>query len=74
MVRMRKMQSYSIITESNNTPKYKKKELSLSDVIKNKVKILQNDFKIEWITDAFFNGCTNEIQVEQRAKTAIFSR
>ena len=74
MVRMRKMQSYSIITESNNKPKYKKEEVSLAKAIKYKVKMLRKDFKIEWITDAFFNGCANEIQVEQRARTAIFSR
>lgn len=74
MVRMRTCNGSSIITANSNGNTYKPKEINLVDEIKAKVKMLRKDFKITWITETFFDGCKTDIQVEQRARTAILGR
>ena len=44
---------------------------SLSEYIAEKVNLL-HEFCYHHITEAFFDGCKNEIQVDQRARTVLF--
>lgn len=48
-------------------------EISLPQYIKKKVKLL-HEFGFRKITKEFFNGCKNEIQVDQRAHVLLQGR
>lgn len=55
---------------------YKRKEeetenVPLSQYITEKVKLLHELYYM-WVTEEYFDGCTSEIQVDNRAHTIIF--
>ena len=53
---------------------YKRKEVSLPEYIAEKVKMLRNHFKIKSVTEASFDGCGNEVAVDNRARRLIMER
>ena len=62
----------SIMTAQNGKQyTYPKEEsVSLPTYIAEKVKLM-HVFGYRWVTEKFFNGCKNEIQVDQRAHTVL---
>lgn len=62
--------SATIITAEVGVKKYEEKPVPLPTYIKQKVKIM-HDFGYRYITENFFRGCANEIQVDQKAHTVL---
>ena len=53
---------------------YKRKEISLSEYVAQKVSLLRNHFMIKNVTKESSYGCQNEIAVDNRARTLIMER
>lgn len=72
---MGKQVTTGYITDIMEEPKfYKRKEISLSEYVAQKVSLLRNHFMIKSVTKESFYGCQNEIAVDNRARRLIMER